>query len=117
MTNYPQYPQYQPVRPNSTLAIISIISAILGLTVLFGVGSVIAVVTGHMAKGEIARSGGTLGGEGAATWGLVLGYIGLALSVVGFCLIAVLALAPILFALFAISSNPNSLLPLVRGLI
>jgi hypothetical protein len=38
-----------------------------------------------MAKGEIRRSAGTLGGDGAATWGLVLGYIGIALMVLTIC--------------------------------
>jgi hypothetical protein len=83
MSSYP--PPYQPAQQNSTTAIISLISGILGLTVIPGIGSIIAVITGHMAKGEIRRSGGTLGGDGAATWGLVLGYIGIALLVITIC--------------------------------
>ena len=110
----PNYPQYQPAPQNSTLAIVSLIAAICGFTVFPGLGSLVAVITGHMAKGEIARSGGTLGGGGAATWGLVLGYIGLGLTVVGICLVLVLTILP--FILLA-ASGQNSLLPLVPGLL
>ena len=38
-----------------------------------------------MAKGEIRNSGGTLSGDGLATAGLVLGYIGIGLTVLGIC--------------------------------
>jgi hypothetical protein len=101
---------------NSTTAIISLVAGILGLTVFPFIGSIIAVVLGHMAKGEIARSGGTLGGSGAATFGLVLGYIGLALGVLGICiggtLFAFGLCAPLLFFLSAPNTN-SMLLPLL----
>ncbi len=109
------YPQYQSAPQNSTLSIISLIAAICGFTVFPVIGSIVAVVTGHMAKSEIARCGGTLGGAGAATWGLVLGYIGVGLSVVGLCLFALLFILPVVLAIFA-SSTSNSLLPLIAGL-
>jgi hypothetical protein len=44
-----------------------------------------AIVCGHIARGRIARAGGTLGGRGQATTGLVLGY----LSLVGTLLVGV----------------------------
>ena len=110
----PNYPQYQPVPQNSNLAIVSLIAAICGFTIFPFIGSLVAVVTGHMAKGEIARSGGTLGGGGAATWGLVLGYIGLGLGVIGICLVLVFTILP--FILIATSSQ-SSWLPIVAGLI
>mgnify|MGYP001602171234 CR=1 FL=1 len=114
----PQYPPpYQPMpQQNSTTAIISLVAGILGLTVFPLIGSIIAVVLGHMAKGEIARSGGALGGGGAATFGLVLGYIGLGLAVLGICvggtLFALGLCAPLLFMLSAPNSN-SMLLPLL----
>src|SRR5258708_32385750 len=87
MSNYPppQYPSPYPptAQPNSTTAIISLIAGILGLTAFPIVGSLVAVVTGHMAKGEIARSNGTLGGGVLATGGLTLGCICLRLFVLG----------------------------------
>ncbi|MCC7362147.1 MAG: DUF4190 domain-containing protein [Anaerolineales bacterium] len=110
----PNYPQYQPAPQNSTLAIISLIAAICGFTIFPFFGSLVAVVTGHMAKGEIARSGGTLGGAGAATWGLVLGYIGLGLGVIFACIFAILFALP--FILVA-TSGQSSLLPIVAGLV
>jgi hypothetical protein len=114
----PQYPPpYQPMpAQNSTTAIISLVAGILGLTVFPLFGSIIAVVLGHMAKGEIARSGGTLGGGGAATFGLVLGYIGLGLAVLGICvggaLFAFGLCGPLLFLLSAPNTN-SMLLPLL----
>jgi hypothetical protein len=119
VSNYPP-PQYQQpypppyqAAPNSTTAIISLVAGILGLTLFPIIGSIIAVILGHMAKGEIARSNGTIGGDGAATFGLVLGYIGIGLTVVGLCVFGAVIGLPIcgavLAALFS-SSNTNSML-------
>jgi hypothetical protein len=111
MSDYPppSYPPpYQPAPvQNSTTAIISLIASLLGLTVFPLIGSVIGVITGHMAKSEIARSGGTLGGQGAATWGLILGYVGIGLSVLGLCAFGVLFLAPFLCAPFFLLVSPE----------
>jgi hypothetical protein len=112
MSNYPPSypPPYQPAPvQNSTTAIISLIAGILGLTAFPGLGSIIAVITGHMAKGEIARSGGTLGGGGAATFGLILGYIGIVLMVLGICGF-ILVFAGFCTLPFLVPSEFNSLL-------
>jgi hypothetical protein len=61
----------------SVLAIISLIAGILGI---FLFGSLIAVVCGHLARAEIRRKPGQLEGDGLAVAGLVLGYIGLAFT-------------------------------------
>src|SRR6266487_3096055 len=42
-----------------------------------------AVICGHVARSKIRKSGGTLGGMRIATAGLILGYIALALGVLG----------------------------------
>jgi hypothetical protein len=88
---YPQpYPPAQAPR-TSTAAVISLIAGILGFVqILPVIGTLIAVVSGHMAKGEIRRSGGMVTGNGMATTGLVLGYIMIA---VGLCLTCVIILA------------------------
>jgi hypothetical protein len=89
MSNYPDYsqtPQPLVVRQTSTLAIISLIAGICGWTVLPTIGAIVAVITGHMAKNEIRDSRGGLTGDGLATAGLILGYVHLALVVVGICL-------------------------------
>ena len=112
MSNYPppQYPSpYQGVpQPNSTTAIISLIAGILGLTAFPILGSIVAVVTGHMAKGEIARSNGTIGGSGLATAGLIMGYIGLGLFVLGICGFGLFLGLPICLAIFSSLGAPNS---------
>lgn len=115
MSNYP--PPYQPnATQNSTTAIISLVAGILGLTIFPLIGSIIAVILGHMAKGEIARSGGTLGGGGAATFGLVLGYIGLGLGILGICIGGALFAFGLCAPLLLILGQPNTnsmLLPLL----
>lgn len=91
MSNYPPPPSAGP--PNSTTAIISLVSGILGWTFAPGIGAIIAIITGHIAKNEIKRSMGTIGGDGMATAGLILGYSNVAL---GLCLVCVLVILPLL---------------------
>jgi hypothetical protein len=82
MTDYPnQEYQAPPVKPNSNMALVSLILGILGWTILPTIGSIGAIVTGHMAKSEIKNSMGSLGGDGMATAGLVLGYANIAIAV------------------------------------
>jgi small-conductance mechanosensitive channel len=78
----PAAPAPAPVagRPTSTLAIISLVSGILGWTLLPWLGSLAAVVTGHLARAEIRRSAGGMDGDGLAITGLVLGYAVIILS-------------------------------------
>jgi hypothetical protein len=70
----------------------AIVSLVLSLLWLGGIGSVGAVVLGHMSKREIARSEGREAGANLATAGLVIGYIGAAIMVI-YLLIYVAALA------------------------
>lgn len=94
MTNYSP-PSYQapPARPSSNMALASLILGILGWTVMPGIGSVAAIVTGHLAKSEIKNSMGTLDGDGMATAGLVLGYASI---VLGLCVICAVFVLPVL---------------------
>ena len=71
----------------SNLAIISLVSGILGWTILPWVASLVAIVTGHMARAEIRRSAGTMEGDGLAVAGLVLGYAMVVISLIGLMLI------------------------------
>jgi hypothetical protein len=93
-----------PVLPQtSTMAIISLVAGICGWTILPFLGSIAAIITGHMAKSEIKKSGGMITGNGMATAGLVMGYLSIAL---GLCLICVLVLLPILgVSIFSISNS------------
>jgi len=63
----------------STLAVASLVCGLLGL--LCGFASIGAVVTGHLARGEIKRNP-HLSGKGLALTGLILGYFVIALIVV-----------------------------------
>ena len=60
---------------------LAIASMICGILVIFswGITGLPAVICGHLARGKIKRSGGTLEGNGFALTGLILGYIGLVL--------------------------------------
>jgi hypothetical protein len=77
---YPPIPPLPPVQTTSTLAIISLVSGIVSWFLIPFFAAVAAVITGHMAKTEIKKSNGMIGGNGLATAGLVLGYIQLGLG-------------------------------------
>ena len=71
------------IRQTSSLAVASLVSGILGWTLLPFIGTVVAIITGHMARAEIRRSNGRLEGDGMAVAGLVLGWVSAALVLVG----------------------------------
>lgn len=73
-------------RQTSVLAIVSLVFGLLGWTLLPLVGSLVAIVTGHLARSEIRRAAGSVEGDGFAIAGLVLGY-----SVLAMAILAVLA--------------------------
>ena len=89
-----QEPYFQqtppPVTPNSSLAMISMISGIVSWILAPFLGSLVAIITGHMAKREIKESMGQLGGDGMATAGLVLGYLQLIPSVLCICIVLIM---------------------------
>ncbi len=70
------------VRQSSSLAIISLVTGILGWTLLPFLGSLVAIITGHMARKEI-RQNPTLGGDGMAVAGLIMGWTSVVLWVLG----------------------------------
>jgi hypothetical protein len=70
-----------PIKRTSTLAIISLVSGLLGWTLVPFLGSVAAIITGHMARAEIRREAETTEGDGLAIAGLVLGWGMVAMTV------------------------------------
>lgn len=64
-------------RPTSPLAVASLICGIAGVVLIWAIipvlASIAAVITGHMALGQIKRQPG-IGGRGLAIAGLILGY-------------------------------------------
>ncbi len=74
-------------KQTNSLAIVSLILGILGLIQFLPlIGSLAAIILGHIARGQIARSEEQTGSE-LAMGGLVTGYLGLAISCAGTFLI------------------------------
>ncbi len=111
-----------PTAPTHTMAIVSLIFGILGLVqVCPGIGSIIAVVTGNMAQGDIRRNPGMYSGDGLAKGGIILGWIGIALAVCGLCaavfwIFGMGGLA-VLMGILSSSQNNPSWLPLLNALL
>lgn len=83
---YQQPAGYAPqVVPNNPMAIASLVSGILSWVFLPVIGAIVAVVTGHLARGEIRRAGGRFAGDGMAIVGMVLGYAQIAMFALGAC--------------------------------
>lgn len=72
--------------PTNTLAIVSLVAGITSFFVCPVIGGIVAIVTGHMARGQIRQTGE--GGDGLALAGLVLGYVHLALAVLALAVVA-----------------------------
>ena len=79
-------PPLPPGRITSVLAVVSLVFGLLGWTVVPVLASVVAVVTGHMARSEIRRDP-SLEGDAFALVGLVLGW-----AMLAFALLAILVL-------------------------
>jgi hypothetical protein len=83
----PALPGYDPPRaglsappvavaPKSTNGL-AIASLVLGLVWVFWINSILALIFGYVALGQIRDSGGTQGGRGLAIAGVVLGWVGI----------------------------------------
>ena len=83
-----------PVVPTNVLAIVSLVTGLLGLSFAPFIGSIAAVITGHIALHQIKATHEQ--GRGMALAGLIMGYVLLGLFVIG--------LAVILF-IFVVSMN------------
>ena len=77
----PTVPQTVPRTP--PVAIWSLILAVLSFTCGWLFTAIPAVICGHIARSKIRKSGGTVGGKGIATAGLILGYIALVIGAMG----------------------------------
>lgn len=80
----PTYPAVAP-RPTSGLAITALVCGIAGAGLIWALipvlASIAAVITGHMALGQIKRDPG-IAGRGLAITGLILGYAVIAISAI-----------------------------------
>lgn len=84
MDNYPQNIDAN-VLPTSTLAIVSLVSAILGFTFVPVIGTIVAIITGYMARNETRSIPPRASGDGLATAGIIMGWVQVALFVIGIC--------------------------------
>ena len=63
------------------LAIISLIASIVGIVILWGIGSIAGVICGHISLSQIKKTGEQ--GRGMAIAGLIVGYVGIVLAIIG----------------------------------
>lgn len=87
--------------PTERLAVVSIVAGIAGFFLPI-VGPVTAIVSGHVARDEIRKSKGRLGGDGLARTGMVLGYVWVGLTVTAL-------LVMLSFTFVMIQREPNAL--------
>lgn len=78
----PGVPPPYPSEPPKTegLATTSLVLGILSVTCVYCVGGIPAIICGHIARGRIAQSNGTLTGAGLALAGLIMGYLSIVIS-------------------------------------
>ena len=90
------YPPYQPpqayqpyplVRPTNALAIAALVCGIAAFAT--GITCIPAIICGHMARGQIRRTGEQ--GDGLAVAGLILGYVSIVLFIVAVVAIVLVA--------------------------
>ncbi|HEX6293293.1 MAG TPA: DUF4190 domain-containing protein [Herpetosiphonaceae bacterium] len=87
----PQYSppgQYQTQTAYGVTSNTALIALLLGIGSFLGLwilGAIPAIILGRNAQKEIRVSGGRLTGEGMAQAGIVLGWINVGLTVLGFC--------------------------------
>ena len=111
IANEPGYYPKDRTEKTSSQAVISLVCGILGWLGIFGLGGLVAVIFGHLAKKEIRESLGSVVGDGMATVGLILGYTNIALTLIGLCFLALMMLgilsAPLLCVPFANEFNTS----------
>jgi hypothetical protein len=92
----PAYGQPPAGPKTNALAIIALVASIAGF-VIWGIGFIAGVICGHISLSQIKKTGEQ--GRGMAVAGLIIGYVGIALTIIG---------TIIFFAVFAaIMSNPD----------
>ena len=78
-----EHSPYAGQAPTNGMAIASLASGIAGVTILPLVGSIAALICGYKARGQLAAAGQSERGGTLATVGIVLGWLGTALAILG----------------------------------
>jgi hypothetical protein len=81
-------PGARPTGTNSK-ATWSLVAGILSLTFCGLIAAIVAILVGKQAQAEIAASGGLQGGEALARWGIILGWISVAISVLAAIIVVI----------------------------
>lgn len=79
---------HQPVYVQTKMNGFAIAALVLGIVWVYWIGSILALVFGYVAKGQIEQSGGRETGMGMAIAGIVLGWIGVGILLL-FLLLAI----------------------------
>lgn len=85
MSNYT--PPQTASAPTNTMAVVSLVAGVLSWVLFPVIGSIVGVVTGHIARSEIKASMGAQSGDGLAIAGLILSYVNLLMSCVSVLLV------------------------------
>ncbi|WP_394848984.1 DUF4190 domain-containing protein [Pendulispora brunnea] len=112
--SYPSYPAHgQPVAPypyygapipNESKAVTSLVFGVLSISCMGILAGIPAVVLGLLARRDIARSGGALGGKGMANAGIVLGAF---TSVLTVGTILFMVVVPLVMGGMSVYSSPS----------
>jgi type IV pilus assembly protein PilA len=90
----------------------SMIFGILSITCFWIFAGIPAVILGHMAKSNIAKSMGRLKGDGMATAGLIMGYLSIVVGIIPIMIIAAIAIPSLLRS--RITANTSAAVSSVR---
>lgn len=72
----------------SGLAVASLVCSIAGLFMCLFIGQIIGIVLGYKARQEIKEAAGALEGDGLASAGIIVGWVGIAIDIVIVLMIA-----------------------------
>ncbi len=75
------------VKETSVKAIVSLVSGILAWTLLPWIGSIVGIISGHMARSEIRKNPETKEGDGLAIAGLILSWASFILGILAIVVI------------------------------
>ena len=114
----PQAPPPPPPAPEKRVSYWAIISLIAGLLNFKfpPFGAIAALITGYVAKNEIKKSNDTIEGNGLATAGIVLGWVGIVFSLIVLTLviltfIGIISGTPIICGSFINWLNTQNFMP------
>ena len=71
-----------PVKKTSGMAIASLACSIAGFFMCLFIGQILGIIFGYRARREIKGSAGAVEGEGLATAGIIVGWVGIAVDVI-----------------------------------